>query len=111
MYEIKQNRAYRVVIRDVHHSSSTNEIKNELNEKGHLVRNIINVKHRATKEPLPLFFVDLEAQNNYKGIYQLQFLQHCKIKVQPLRHKRLVVQFARCQTYGHIKTCYSKSYN
>jgi hypothetical protein len=51
-YEIKQDRAYRVVIRDLRHSISTNEIKNELNEKGHLVRNIINVKNRATKEPL-----------------------------------------------------------
>jgi mannose-6-phosphate isomerase class I len=31
MYQIKQDRAYRVVIRDMHHSVSTNEIKNELN--------------------------------------------------------------------------------
>jgi hypothetical protein len=46
-------------MRDLHHSISTNEIKNELNGKGHLVRNII-VKHKATKEPLPLFFVDLD---------------------------------------------------
>jgi hypothetical protein len=60
--KIKQARAYRVVIRDLHHSISTNELKNELNEKGHLVRSIINVKHRATKEQLPLFFVDLEPQ-------------------------------------------------
>jgi hypothetical protein len=61
-YQIKQDRAYRVDKRDLHHSVSINEIKNELNEKGHPVRNIINVKHRATKEPLPPFFVDLEPQ-------------------------------------------------
>jgi hypothetical protein len=67
-YQIKQDRAYRVVIRDMHHSISINEIKNELNAKGHQVRNIINVKHRATREPLPLFFVDFEPQNNNREI-------------------------------------------
>jgi hypothetical protein len=75
-FKIKQHRAYKDVIRELHHPVSINEIKNELNGKGHLVRNIINVKHRATKEPLLLFFVDLEQQNNNKEIYQLQFLQN-----------------------------------
>jgi hypothetical protein len=36
------------------------DIIEELDKKGHEVRNMINVKHRISKEPLPLFFVDLE---------------------------------------------------
>jgi hypothetical protein len=59
-YEIEHDRAYSVVIRELHNSISNNKIENELNEKEYLVRNTINVKHRATNEPLPLFFVDLE---------------------------------------------------
>jgi hypothetical protein len=78
-------------------------MKNKLNEKGHLVRNIINVRHRATKEPLPLLFVDLEPRNNNKEIYQLQFLQHCKIRVEPPRHKRVIAQCTRRQSYGQTK--------
>jgi hypothetical protein len=58
MYEIKQGRDYSIVIRDLYTVMAINAIKNELNEKGHILRNII-VKHRATKEPLSLFFADL----------------------------------------------------
>jgi hypothetical protein len=38
------------------------DIIEELDKKRHEVRNIINVKHRISKEPLSLFSVDLEPQ-------------------------------------------------
>jgi hypothetical protein len=44
----------------------------ELDKKGHKVRNMINVKHRISKEPLPLYFVDLEPKNNNKEIFNLR---------------------------------------
>jgi hypothetical protein len=55
------------------------------------------------KSPLPLFFVDLEPRNNNKEIYQLQFLQYGKIRVQQSRHIRVVAQCTRCQSCGHAK--------
>jgi hypothetical protein len=39
----------------------------------HAARNILNVKHRVTKEPLSLFFVDLEPKENNKDIYDMEF--------------------------------------
>jgi hypothetical protein len=72
----------------MHHSISTNEPRNELNEKGHLLSNIINVKHKATKEPLPPLFVDLEPRDHNEDIYKLQFLQHCKIKSRTLKAQK-----------------------
>jgi hypothetical protein len=56
------------------------DIIEELNKKGQKVRNMINVKHRISKEPLPLFFAGLEPQSNNKTFY-LEFLQNCKIRV------------------------------
>jgi hypothetical protein len=44
-YQLRQERAYRIVIRDIHPSVSLQEIAEELNNKGHKVRNIISVKH------------------------------------------------------------------
>jgi ribonuclease BN (tRNA processing enzyme) len=82
-YQLKQERAYRIVIRDLYHSIPISDIAEELNKKGHKVRNMINVKHRVTKEPLLLFFVDLEPQSNNKEIYNLQLLLNCKIRVEP----------------------------
>jgi hypothetical protein len=35
---------------------------------GHKVRNIINGRHRIIKQPLNIFFVDLEPASNNKDI-------------------------------------------
>jgi hypothetical protein len=56
----------------------------ELNKKEHKVRNMINVKHRISKEPLPLFFVDLEPQNNNKELFNLP--SFCKTAKFVLNH-------------------------
>lgn len=106
-YQIREERAYRVVIRNLHHSVPIEEIKNELLTHGHRVRNIMNVRHRVTKEPLPMFFVDLEPEINNKRIYDLQYVCNTKITIEPPRKKRGIVQCMRCQEYGHSKAyCY-----
>ena len=81
---MKHDRAYRVVIRDFHYSIPTTDIKDELQELGHPVRNIINIRHRVNKHPLSMFYVDLEPMSNNKGIYDLQFIHNMKITVEPL---------------------------
>ena len=86
-YQIKQDRAYRIVIRGLHHSIPITDISEELNRKGHKVGNIINVKHSVSKERLPLFFVDLEPLSNNKDIFKLDLLQHCKIRIESPRRK------------------------
>lgn len=104
-YQPKDERAFRVVIKHLHHSIPINEIKAELTEHGHQVRNIINAKHRTTKEPMNLFFVDLEPSENNKDIYNLKHLQHNSILIEPPRTRNSnIVQCMRCQMYGHTKT-------
>jgi len=64
-FQLKEERAYRIVIRHLHHSTDTEDIRQELLELGHNARNIKNAHHRINKEPLNLFFVDLyPAENN-----------------------------------------------
>lgn len=55
-YQIKEERAYRVVIRD-HHSIPVTDIKEELEKIGHKVRNITNVQHRLTIRRLYRYFL------------------------------------------------------
>lgn len=110
-YQLKQERAYRVVIRDLHHSVPLDEITEQLSAKGHKIRNIINVRHRISKDPLPMFFVDLEPQANNKDVYEVQFLSNTKVKIEPPRPKRIIIQCTRCQAYGHSKTYCLRPYN
>ena len=65
-YQLKQDRTFRVVIRNLHHSINLEDAKFELNEKGFDVQNMTNIKHRTTKDPLPLFFLDLEPNADNK---------------------------------------------
>lgn len=100
-----------MVIRNLHHSVPINEIKEELLQAGHKVKNILNVQHRVTKEPLSMFFVDLEPHQNNKTIYDLRYIYRTKVTIEPPRKKRGIVQCMRCQEYGHSKTYCYKPYN
>jgi hypothetical protein len=50
-----------------------------------------------------MFFVELKPVPNNKDIYNIEYLQQCKIKFEPLKHKRDIAQCANCQRYGHTK--------
>jgi hypothetical protein len=65
-YQIIAERAYRIVIRHLQHSVPLVDIKEEKQKEVHTVRNIMNIKHKQTKDPLSLFFVDMEPQANNK---------------------------------------------
>lgn len=110
-YQLKQDRAYRVVIRGLHHSTPLTEISVELAKLGFKVRNIINARHRVTKQPLPLFFIDLEPQKHNTDIFNLKFLMHSKISVEPPKQKTHIIQCTRCQAYGHSKTYCNRPHN
>lgn len=110
-YQLKEERAYRVVIKHLHNSIPTKDIKAELTKLGHNVRNIINARNRRTKEPLNLFFVDLEPSNNNKDIYKIERLQNVFIRIEPPhKNKNDIVQCMRCQLYGHSKTYCNRPY-
>lgn len=57
-YQLKEERAFRIVLKHIHHSTRIEAIQTELTKRGHQVRNIINGRHRVTKEPLNIFFID-----------------------------------------------------
>jgi hypothetical protein len=50
---------------------------------GHKVRNIINGRHRVNKQPLNLFFDELEPAGNNKEIYTINWLQNKEVAIEP----------------------------
>lgn len=102
-YQLKEDKAYRVVIRNIHHTVPLADIKEALKEEGFLARNIVNIIHRGTKLPLPMFYVDLEPADNNKDIYNLKLLNNHIIKVEPPRKSTSLVQCTRCQQYNHTQ--------
>lgn len=109
-YQLKQERAFRVVIRNLHPTAQIENIKNEIQELGFSVRNISNIRHRATKEPMPLFFVDLEPNALNQEIYKLRRLLGAQIIVEAPKKQQHIVQCLRCQRYGHTKKYCNRGY-
>jgi hypothetical protein len=87
-YQAKESRSFRTVLRGMHYSTDTSEIKSEIEKSGHTVVNIFNVKQKQTNISPPLFFVDLKPSENIKNIYQIENLNYTKVKFEPPRPKR-----------------------
>lgn len=102
-YKPKEQRGFRVFLRNVHYSADTEEIKQLLSAYGHEVIHIQNVLQLRTKKPLSLFALELKVKDNNKDIYNIDTLMHCKIAFEPPRQKRSIPQCTNCQKYGHTK--------
>ena len=103
-YQLKEDKPTRVVIRNLHPSTSTELIKSELELRLFEVRQVTNVLHKINKHPLPLFFVDLEPTIQSNDIYKLTSLIHTKIKVEEPYKTKIISQCINCQDYGHTKS-------
>ncbi|PNF23331.1 hypothetical protein B7P43_G15827 [Cryptotermes secundus] len=63
-----------------------------------------------TKEPLNVFFVDLEPATDNKEIYKLARLQNQTIVIEPPRKAKGIPQCMRCQQYGYTRSYCNKPY-
>ena len=102
-YKPKNERGFKVILRNMHYSADSDEIKQELSLMNHKVLNIYNILQRGSKRPTSLFSVELETSPNNKEIYGIQYLLNCKISFEPPHHKRTIPQCSNCQKYGHTK--------
>lgn len=109
-YQLKHEKPYRVIIRGIHASEDVNNIKMELESLGHTVRSVTNALHRQTKEPLPLYYVNLEPKPNNKDVYNIKHLINMIVKVEAPYKKKEVVQCKRCQRFGHTKNMCNRTF-
>ena len=103
-YRLKEERPFRVVLRNIHHSADIDELKTELSKLGHEVINVSNIRHRVTKDTLSLFFIDLkqgfkqtfiDLKPNNKEIYNISRLMNAIVKFEPPQIKKEIVQCKR----------------
>jgi len=102
-YQLKEDKPLRVVIRNLHPSTSLDLIKDELQIRLFEVGQVTNVLHRVNKNRLPLFFADLEPTHRSKEIFQLNSFLYTKIKIEEPYKPKIISQCYNCQQYGHTK--------
>ena len=72
-----------MILRNIYHSANLDELKLELLNHSHEVTNISNIRHRITKNPLSLFFIDLKQKPNNKEAYNINRLMNSVVKSEP----------------------------
>ena len=103
-YQLQQDKPIRVVMRNLHPTTPTILVKSELEFLQFEVRSVTNVLHKTNKNPLPLFFIDLEPVPSSNDIFKLSSLLHTKIKVEEPYKKKTISQCVNCQEYGHTRS-------
>ncbi|KAL4136371.1 hypothetical protein QTP88_007919 [Uroleucon formosanum] len=78
-FQLKEDKPMRIVIRNLHPSTSTEMIKNEL-------------EHRL-----------YEPTDHSKEIFKLESILHTKIKIEEPHKPKIISQCQNCQAYGHTK--------
>lgn len=79
---MQENKAYHIVIRNLHPTTNVAEIRTALEEIGFLVRQITNVLYKSTKVNLPIFFVYLEPSDLNKDIFHLSHMPQTNVKIE-----------------------------
>jgi hypothetical protein len=103
-YQPRQQRAYRVVIRNLHHSVKQEFVGEDTERMGHKIRNLWNIRHRISGNPLSPFFLYVEPAANNIEIYHTEYLQNMRVQIQPTHQKQNnIPQCKRSQAYFHTK--------
>ncbi|CAG4950937.1 unnamed protein product [Colias eurytheme] len=102
-YKPKQERNFKVILKHMHPSTDTEDIREALAALDHTATNIWNIKQMGTKKALDMFVIELQPKTNNKEIYNIKGLLNCRIKFEPPRPKRSIPQCSNCQDYGHTK--------
>lgn len=107
-YENKQDRPIRVMVKNLHSSCLPDRIVEDLNAKGYKIQEVVNKLSWRTKEPLNMFMLSFQKDEDINHIYGIKAILGCKVDVQPLKTSKLIPQCKRCQAYGHTQKYCSK---
>ncbi|TDG39032.1 hypothetical protein AWZ03_014547 [Drosophila navojoa] len=102
-FQLKSERGFRAIIRDLHYSTPDHYIREKLANLGHQVRFLRGIKSRFTKEPLDLFEVELAPSANNAEFMQITAIGNQRVKIEKPYKSSEVAQCHRCQKYGHTK--------
>lgn len=100
----KDEKCYRIVIKNLHHTTPHEEIVKEIEKTGNKVSGeIINARYGPDKTPTSTFFVNLERSANNKEVKNLRYIYNTCVTIEDPRKRKTIVQCSKCQQYGHTK--------
>lgn len=103
-FQLKELKAFRVVLKGVHPKTDKAELTAALKDAGHDVISLAPIRSKRTSNDLPMFFVNLKQNTNNKEVFKINRLLHTVVTIEaPLNTKMDIPQCQRCQSFGHTK--------
>lgn len=107
----KDGRNLRLVIKNLHHSTPHQAIKEAFENTGNIVLGeIINSRYGPEKLPTSTFFINLKSGPNNKAAKQVKAIYHQTVVIEDPKKRTAPVQCQRCQQYGHSKNYCMRPY-
>ncbi|GBN11056.1 hypothetical protein AVEN_182341-1, partial [Araneus ventricosus] len=95
-------RPVKVVIKDLPARHDPEDIKSYLKDELKFpVEKVTQLSKLRTREPLPIFLVELQKTPKTKEIYQINHINYLKVKIEEYRGRRIVNQCFKCNWYHH----------
>jgi len=101
IYKLKQEKSFRIVLKNIHVTINLDKI--EIEDLGHIVTKIWNIKNQGTKT-FHMFYIELKPKSNNKNIYKVSSFLKYRVKFEPPYSKHEISQCVNCQWYDHIKS-------
>lgn len=67
------------------------------------LRQFVKVRHRTTKEALPVYYIELETSSNNKEVFNLRYRCQSEVEVEIPYKIKDVLQCKICQRFGHLR--------
>lgn len=110
-FNLRDQRCYRVVIKNLHHTTPHSAIVEEIENTGNRVYGeIINSKFGPDKKPTSTFFVNIEPGPNNAAVKDIKYIYHQAVIIEDPKKKTTLPQCQRCQQYGHSKNYCMRPY-
>lgn len=107
----KDLKRYRIVIRNLHHTTTHSEIRDAIKSTENEVSGeIINARYGPEKMPTSTFFVNILPNQNNKKVKEIQYIYNQSVVIEDPRKKKTMLQCQRCQQYGHSKNYCTRPY-
>lgn len=110
-FNLKDQRCFRIVIKNLHHTTPHSSIAEEIERTGNnIYGEIINAKYGPDKKPTSTFFVNIDPGPNNKAVKDIKYIYHQSVVIEDPKKRTTIPQCQRCQQYGHSKNYCMRPY-
>ena len=109
-FQDKHSRPLKVMARGIHCQTPCKDIVDELRDKGFKIHSAVNILSNKSKEPLNLFMLSFDNEQDIKLVYSIKTIGYQTVKIEELRKtSNRIVQCKNCQEFNHVRTyCHKK---